>query len=224
MIFVKLLLLFLVLSAVLYLLARFLHGMLYTEIPADLHWRAPAAAAVVCLAGPVLAAVFNSAENTAWPIAFTDLFMFSTGRTEVEFKAFELPGGRRFDRQLTSGGRVQYRDAQGPLPTTPEALVGITSDGQKVKLTIKKDSEGHIDRSQGVRYVDPDGREMTEEQFGAIVSSHSGPVFFTLFVILLSAGVWFACWWLLLKFQWPQALGLALASFLLWAATLCFAW
>ncbi len=224
-IILKLVLLFLALAAILYLLARFLHGTLYTEIPGDLYWRAPAAAAVLCLAGLAPAALANREGNTVWPVTFNDLFLFSSGRTELEFKAFEVKG-RRYDRRLTGDGRIQYRDAQGvPLPATPEAMVGITGEGQKVTLAIKKDPDGYVDRSGGmVRYTDPDGREMTGEQFGSIVSSSSGPVFLTLFVMILSWGVWFACWWLLLRFAWPQALGFSLAAFLAWTLTLNFAW
>jgi hypothetical protein len=225
-IILKLLLLFLGLSAALYLLGRFLHGALYTEIPGDLYWRAPVAAGVICVAGPVLASLLNSEETTHWPISFNQLFLFPSARTDLEFKAFEVPSekGRRFERRTAADGRVQYRDAQGLLPSTPPVLIGITGDNEKVKFEIKKDADGYIDRSQGVRYVDPEGREMTEEQFGSIVSTSYGPLFFNLFVMLLSVGLWFACWWLLLQFGWPQALIFALVSFLVWAVTLNFAW
>jgi preprotein translocase subunit SecF len=66
------------------------------------------------------------------------------------------------------------------------------------------------------RYVEEDGkhRVMTEDQIGLVSTPKAGRTVANIVLNLLHFAVWFLCLWLLLRFQWPHALGLALALWL----------
>ena len=63
--------------------------------------------------------------------------------------------------------------------------------------------------SEALRYIDGKGRVMLESSLGEIAVFHSGWVIVTLLLSLFFLGVWFVSLWLLLRFQWPHALGQA---------------
>ena len=55
---------------------------------------------------------------------------------------------------------------------------------------------------------------MTDDTIGEISTTRYGILFCNLLLNFAHLLVWFLCLWLLLQFQWPHALGLALAFWL----------
>jgi hypothetical protein len=220
----KLILIYFILAVVLWGLGRFFHGLIYTEVPPNLHWRALAAAGViwfVALAWPLLARHLAGTDGTQWPITFDDMVLFqNVRRSAVEFKEFRIRDERgketRYARMKTPRGGIEYREpsAEGRrLPAGVTKLTGIPDkDGPPVEF--QKDDRGH--------YVDKEGRVMTDEEFGSLVSSSKGQIFLNLFGTLLAWAAWFVALWLLLLFQWPHALGFSIPAVLLWGFALNF--
>src|SRR5207253_1619500 len=68
-----------------------------------------------------------------------------------------------------------------------------------------------------VRYVEEGGRHrvMTEDYLGTLSSKRWGRLLGNLLLNAVHFAVWFFCLWLLVRFQWTHALGLA---FVLWLA------
>jgi hypothetical protein len=238
--FLKLLLVYVGLAALAWILAQFVHGYLYTGAPRSINWRAPVAAAVVWLLGLALPMMTKGDySGSGWPVSFNDLFLFSTGKPEVEFPEFTVPsadGKKSTNYKRTQvargvgGAGIEYRDENGqPMPAAPMVL--LTKEGdKKVRFEIAKktdkDGKEYIDRGDDgrkmLRWTDEEGRVMTEDNFGRISSSAVGGVFFFFFATLVSWTVWFLCIWLLLLFQWPHALGFSIPLWLAWLFILNF--
>jgi hypothetical protein len=231
----KLAAVYLMLALAVYLLGRFVHNYLYTEIPEDLYWTAPAAAGVIWLAGLAMPLAINGGANpeagrTKWPVAFNDFFLFDVSRTEVEFEAFDVVGERGRTIRYTRTGPRQYRDEENnPFPTgsPPLAIDGVTKEEERIRFEVVRDVQGGIDRGTAgrplpVRYRDDQGQVMPLDELGEISSSRWGQVFLSLFGLLVIVAVWFAVLWLLLHLSPTHALVVGLGAALLWAVVLQF--
>lgn len=200
------------LVVVLYAGSVWFQGFLYSEPERQLYWRGPAAATLLglLLAGWCWLDVRN-------PERYDSLFRFSS-REETTYNDFWV--------EKDNKERVQYRKrliAQGSRParaeyheTTPPFKIWSRSDviiikdkDQEVRFEAERDRHKNyaVERGKSLRYVDPRGRYMTEDFPGTVVSSRSG--FTNLALNFLHFLVWFLCLWLLLRYQWSHALGLA---------------
>jgi hypothetical protein len=85
-----------------------------------------------------------------------------------------------------------------------------------VRFDAERDKNNHykVEAGQELRYVDDRGRVMTEDNMGRIYTYRRGVFWTYAFLNIAFLGVWFAALWLLLRFQWSHALGLAVV---LWA-------
>jgi hypothetical protein len=214
-----LLLTFLVLSALLWGGTRLLQGMLYENVESDLLWRAPAAAAAITAYIGVWA-LFNyaAAEPGEKELPFGDLFSFTTEKvSEQPLEDFWAERGTtktRYKKKSIAGAvpRFEYRD------DTPQENLWTVSRTRDVQAIIVKegDKEVRFKAVPGeVRYVEEDGRRyLDEEGFGKIKTPRGGGSFVRVLLNVLHFTVWFVCLWLLLRFQWPHALGLAVACWL----------
>src|SRR5262249_15796468 len=71
-----------------------------------------------------------------------------------------------------------------------------------------------VEPGQDLRYVDDHGRVMTEGNMGRIYTFRSGVFFTYAFLNVFLLVVWFLGLWLLLRYQWSHALGLAVVCWL----------
>jgi hypothetical protein len=110
-------------------------------------------------------------------------------------------------------GKWQRSDSQGIME---EVLLPL--DGAKVKFVPElRNGKFKIEPGQSLRYYEVGGnRVLTEDELlrGEISESHMGLLWLNFLLNFFFLGLWFACLWLLLRFQWPHALGLALACWL----------
>ncbi len=231
MLFLTLLLVVVALTVLLWAGTTFWQGYVYTEPAAELYWRAPAAAGGV---GLVLAVWCLLAYNDpTHPERYDSFFKFSPGE-DVTFNEFwsrtKLPNG-----QL--GPEIPYRK-QGAEFRNPiqgvwkrndyQGIVGeviIPLDGQKVAFVPEVTDKGKLKLGGAdtaypgeALYVEKDGsRTITEGQIrrGALPVSSSGVLFVYFLLNLALLVAFFLGLWLLLRFQWPHALGLGVALWLL---------
>jgi hypothetical protein len=130
---------------------------------------------------------------------------------EVLYKVQKDARGRT---EYVSGNKHWARsDADGVM----QAIIVEDADGQKFRFEAEM-NEGKFKAAPGqpVRYVEVDGkgRVMTDDYIGRVSIPHHGKDFANLFLNFLHIGVWFACLWLIMRFQWSHALGFALVLWL----------
>jgi hypothetical protein len=191
---------------------RWFQGYIYSEPVEQVYWRAPAAAAVLLL----FLGFWGYVDYRA-PGRYVSLFDFSPTENLPHFK--ELWGekaGKRTLYKLTreANGAIVYRDDRHrPMPSRLDAVIA-KEDSDEVRFEAERDAQGNykIDRGHdNPRYRDKRGRELSN---GQISRFYWGRLLANLFLNLLHLAVWFACLWLLLHYQWPHALGLAVIFWL----------
>jgi hypothetical protein len=112
-------------------------------------------------------------------------------------------------------GRPEYRDKNRRLlPDRPDKII-VVEGGQQHVFLPERDAKGHFKVAPGesLRYYEEGakGRYMVEGQWGRVASYRFGRLVLDLFLNLLHFVVWWLVLWLLLRFQWSHALGLAVA-------------
>jgi len=155
-------------------------GYIYSEPAPQLAWSAP-------VAGTVLAAFF---ALWCWidyhsPGKYTDLFHFSPREDHppfTELLAVKGTSSTRYTLTKDAQGRLDYRDANG---------------NYKMRT------------GRSLLYHDARGREMSEDNLGQISTFRWGVFLGAAFLNAFHLALWFVGLWLLLRFQWSHALGLA---------------
>jgi hypothetical protein len=205
-----------------------IQGYLYTESPPDLYWRAPAAGLAIALFVAIwwLLAVKNPGKLGALhqfgaatqDERFSDLVWVRKDPADdqrwIEVKTFhyDQPKRKYFD---TSSGRPWSRSSSDGVV---EWIRAERKEGDEpVSVLFKADLKSDGTLKDPATFIEQGGkgRVMTENDLGKVSTSRTGLVFANLFLNGAFLGLWFVCLWLLLRFQWLHALGLALA---MWAA------
>jgi hypothetical protein len=231
-------------GVLLYAGTMFLQRFLYTEPAGELYWRVPAAAGAVGLfLGLWCLLDYNDQEDRKArnepkePGRFGTLFDFQ----KDEYHAFdEFSARRKGDKEPILFKKVpaaRPADIYFQNPDTSwkwgpqvegrivEAISIKLKDGTTLEFRPVLNEKGNLKREQGdpkVHYQEVDGSQViTQDQIqqGRLVISHPGWVFVNFLLNLLHLGVWFAGLWLLLRFQWPHALGLGVALWLVMTLT-----
>jgi hypothetical protein len=207
------------LAVLLYSGARLLQGSFYNEPVSDLYWRAPAAAAFLTgfiglwclldLKAPGQYAAFHQFTPT-------DVRQFKELKAVLRKDNKEQTVDYRL--QTNERGQSEYKEAQPPkrpLPSHPEAII-VNDDGATVRFEPERDAGGHfrIAEGQALRYIDAQGRIMSEDTVGRISIFHWSQFLSNLALNAFHLVLWFLCLWLLVRFQWTHALGLAAAVWL----------
>jgi len=199
--------------------AALLQGTLYNDPVPGILWRAPAAALLLTL----FLALWSCLAYGA-PGHYGALFLFSPYDEKAfpEIRALVTRDGRetqlRYRLSKNAQGLPEYRPVTQPfrpLPTHPDAIV-VVEDDQERRFLPERDAKGRFVYQQGqaLRYVDDRGRVMWEDSIGRLSIFRWGRFWANLFLNFLHLGLWFACLWLVLRFQWSHALGLALVCWL----------
>jgi hypothetical protein len=221
-----LLLTFLVVMALLWGGTRLIQAALYEQPEPDLYWRAPAAAAGITAFLGVWALFNYMAAEPGQKVAvgeapFDTLFNFTTEKESPPIHEFVVVRGKEREKYVS-------RDVGRPLPEYrgPENKLWTARRGTDVEAILVKEGDHDVtfktvvkngpNKEQYVeRYVQDGGKSyLDSESFGRISTPRGGGSFVRVLLNVLHFGVWFACLWLLLRFQWPHALGLAVALWL----------
>jgi hypothetical protein len=157
---------------------------------------------------------YRSVDPVARPGgSFPDLYKFAPrdDRTYAEIWGEQAGKKTRYRREKSATGQPEYRDeAKKRMPARVDAII-VKEDGQDVRFEAERDEKGNFKKATGqpLRYLDPSGRAMSEEFPGEISLFRGGAFFGYVLLNLLQLAVWFAAFWLILRFQWSHALGLA---------------
>jgi len=211
-----LLLVWITLTLVLWFGSAWLQDFLYSEPAAQLFWRAPLAALLI-----VLWAGFWCQLDFRHPGRYPAPYDFSATERKSFDQLWAMREGKKVEYKRTPGskGRPEFKESSFPYRTWTRAeSVIVQEDGNEVVFEAERDKNHNytIQPGRDLRYVDARGRVMTEGSLGNLYTFQWG-IFVTyalLNVVLLV--VWFGALWLLLRFQWSHALGLA---FIFWLAS-----
>jgi hypothetical protein len=213
----------------------FLQGYIYNEPASQLYWRAPLVAAFLTLWLAFWATrEFRSYTEDHVASRYGAIFEF-TNAEDRPFTEFWVPEGDKRIRyqkrtlpQANRPGRPEFIAEIPPYqPWSGTDEVILKEDGQDVLYKAQRDRKAKavmgvaVSDTQGVLYRSDRGKTITEAMIrnGKIESKRWGPLF-TYF--LLNVGffvLWFVGLWLLLRFQWLHALGLAVV---LWVIAIIF--
>jgi hypothetical protein len=205
----------------------FLQGYFYTEVSSSIFWQAPAAAAALTLFYALWCLLnYNAAESRPGFLPYDTIFRFS----QVEYKAKEPPLKiwvltkgktekvlfeliKRADPVIGTTYEYQHKRVGGNLrwPRDVVALI-VPEDGQDVRYDPEPAGEG-----ANRRFVSPDGWAIVEYETGPAhppEKARFGLWLVNVFLNLFHFGLWFVCLWLLLRFQWGHAFGLAIVMWL----------
>lgn len=215
-----------------------LQGYVYSEPAAGLGWRAAATGGAVMLflavwcfldyraarAGapePPLDTIMNFSPTETYPPKpwkhFWAVKKDAAGK-EVETEYDWEPVGR------FGGGQYIGRETHKPWSREANGLtqaIIIEEDKQKVRFNLELPPGGKFKADEKARYVEDDGqhRVLTEDDVrtGQVTRFRFGLFVANVLLNVLHLALWFACFWLLLRFQWAHALGLAIVF---WVVTM----
>jgi hypothetical protein len=228
-------LIFAVLVVLLWAGSAFAQGYIYSEPTSQLFWRAPVVAAILTF----WLAFWSTREYRAYSedhvaSRYGAIFEF-TNSDERPFTEFWVPEGdkriryqKRTVAQAKGPGRPEFIAEIPPYqPWSGSEEVILLEDGKEVVYKAQRDQKAKavlgvaVEGTQGAVYRNDRGKKITEAMIrnGKIESTRWGPLF-TYF--LLNTGflvLWFLGLWLLIRFQWLHAVGLAVA---LWLTAIIF--
>ncbi len=196
-----------------------LQSTIYSEPAGDIYWRAPAVGFGMALFLGLWVFADCRTGGRVRPLHQTSV---SEIKQYDEFKAVLTKNGAEetFKRMPNAESRHDYRaDGRGdgkPLPSRPDKII-VTEGGAAVAFEPERDAKGnfHTQQGQNLHYVDKYGRVMLEGDLGELSQFRYDWLLLNLLFNGLLLGLWFAGLWLLLRYQWSHALGLAVV---LWAA------
>jgi hypothetical protein len=201
----------------------FLQGYFYTEPNPEVYWAAPATGGAIALFLLVWCILdVNSTEGPAVP--YDTLFQFSATEdldTRPPEKIWVVrPGTKepvKYESRPTVRGNVKSYEYVDPVTQQRFGSTGgveailvedttgkLGDKGAKVRFTRDKESG---------KFVGPDGWILEENNNWVGARFRTGLFLGNVLLNLLHLALWFVCLWLLLRFQWAHALGLA---FVLW--------
>jgi hypothetical protein len=198
------------LAVLLYAGVTWFQGYVYSEPEAGMFWRAPLAAAVLTLFW-----AFWGMLDYRSPGTYPAPFEFSTG-DERRYEKLEAEKGGKVTAYRLDKSSGEFRDsARRPLPSHPDAII-VEEDGERVRFEPQRDAQGNfkIDAGESLRYIDPSGRVMSEASVGQVTTFRRGLFLGYILLTALHFAAWFACLWLVLRFQSAHALGLAVVFWL----------
>lgn len=209
---------------------------IYSEPGTQMEWRAPAAALALTLFFALWSFLYGRA-----PDRYDRLFAFSPNQV-VEFPVprkdkeparfwSEAAGKRSLFEQRKTQGLPEYREKDGKARkwTRSDAVI-VEENGQEVRFDAERDEKGNYKKiltpppkglgwlmgpgpEMPLRYLDPRGRIMSEDTIGRLSTFRWSVFLIYGFLTLFHLVIWFIALWLLLRFQWSHALGLA---FIFW--------
>jgi hypothetical protein len=205
----------------------FFQGYIYSEPASGLLWRAPAAGLLMSLFF-----FFWCYLDYRKPGSHNTIFDFSARDKEQYKKFWAVKGGQEtlYEAHKKTNGLLEYKDAQGKtwrrsdISGMTDAIIVEDKDGQKIRFDadLAPDGKFNIEPGHPAHYVEVDGRHrvMTDDYVGTIIIERGDLVLANLLMNGLHLAFWFAALWLLLRFQWGHAFGLALVLWLITTLTI----
>ncbi len=207
------LLVWFVLSVILAAWTLFFQGYIYSEPVPDVWWRAPAAGTALAL----FLLVWVVLDYRA-PGRYRALHEFDFVKDEDPPRELLIVrDGKQetFQLRKTAENRREYRNGNAKLPSRPDKVIIVEGD-QRYVFEPDRDARGHFKPGPDdmLHYHDARGREMVEGFLGFVSTRQYGRLVANLLLNFLHFVVWFLALWLLLRYQWAHAFGLAVVFWL----------
>jgi hypothetical protein len=189
-------------------------GYIYSEPAPQLVWGAPVAGTALAL----FLALWCVIDYKS-PGRYVSLFDFSARDDRepfVELWAVKGTATTRYTLTKDAQGRVEYLDRNGkPVPTHADRII-VKENGEEIAFEPERDANGNfkVRRGKSLLYYDARGRQMSEDNLGQLSTFRWGVFLACGFLNFFHLALWFVCLWLLLRFQWSHALGLAVIFWL----------
>jgi hypothetical protein len=189
-------------------------GYIYSEPAPQLVWAAPVAGSALALFFALWCIIDYKS-----PGRYVSLFDFSARDPHEPFSELWAVKGTNTTRYTPikdARGHAEYLDRNGkPVPTHPDRIL-VKEDGEEITFEPERDANGNFKIRPGnpLLYYDSQGRQMRENNLGQLSTFRSGIFLACLFLNFFHLALWFVCLWLLLRFQWSHALGLAVIFWL----------
>ena len=190
-------------------------GYIYSEPSPQLVWSAPVAGTALALYFALWCVIdYRSPER------YVDLFHFNPREDHEPFAELWAVKGTttiRYGLTKDAQGRPDFRDANGkPIPTHADKII-VKENGEEAVFEPERDANGNYKMRTGrsLLYHDARGREMSEDGLGQLSTFRWGVFLACGFLNSFHLAMWFVCFWLLLRFQWSHALGLAVIFWLI---------
>jgi len=199
--------------------AAFLQGYIYTEPSPELYWQAPAAGAALALFITLWCVLVANAVDPKLPgLPYDTLFRFSP-RVErspepvKELIAETKTGPVRYIAKKNRN-RLDYKTENGTgWPRSPVSAIIIKEKDEELRLEPLPPTEGSpYQEFAGDGWV---MKVVDDGPTGMLLAFRWGRFLFNLFLNFVHFALWFVCLWLLLRFQWSHALGLAVVMWLI---------
>ena len=209
--------------------AVILQGYWYESVADGIAWRSAATGA----ASGVVLGLWGMLE-AAVPGRFDTLLNFSPRESMVFDQFWSV---RKSDRGTTEELYKRSRDLRGVITFVDAnqrpwqrsdggmmVAVIVEENGERKRFDAELDAAGRflVRDSEPLRYREVGGsRVMTEAAIGQLHTMRYGRLIVNLVWNLLHLAAWFACFWLILEFQWPHAVLLAAV---MWLVTVVIVW
>ena len=213
----------------------FFQGYIYTEPSPGLYWQAPVTGAALTVGYAIwCGTIFLAKPTRPTDIPINTIFFFTA--KEDMFERPLPPAAKlwaiKLDRQKTGddkdGERTEYkrvRDGQDKYhyedtttlhrPWHAQDVIAVEmekDDGTKMRFDLAKTGKG-----ENRQYISSDGWVMTETVNGPTGNPEKfrfGRLLLNVLFNLVHLAAWFVLLWLLMRYQWPHALGLGAALWL----------
>jgi hypothetical protein len=214
-----LLVVFVVLSLLLAAWTLFFQGYIYSEPVEAIYWRAPAAAGALTFFLLIWIVLdYRSIDDPSQEGRYRPLHDSSSSETE-RFDKITILDQDRKKVSYTRQGNKYVTKGNRSLPDKPLEIIATDKNGEEHVFKPKTDAKGTFQPEDGqLRYYEEGNpkRYMTEGAgIGQISIFHFGWLLMTLILNFGFLIVWFVSLWLLLRFQWSHALGLAFVAWLI---------
>jgi hypothetical protein len=192
---------------------------IYSEPVGEIWWRAPAAGTAVAVFVCLWVVLDYGTDGRYRP-----LHEFSAREADIYSDLWVVNQDGKEDHYMR-GADNQYRNKNGKgLPTRPNKIIASqTKDGDKQVFEPERDEKGRfkVEKNAALRYYEKDNpkRYMEETALGQVSVFHFGWLVMNLVLNFVLLAVWWVALWLLLRFQWSHALGLAVVF---WGVMLLF--
>jgi hypothetical protein len=196
----------------------FFQGYIYSEPVSAIYWRAPAAGTALTVFVILWMMLdYRSVQDRGDEGRYQPLHSFSYRESERYEHLWIIRDGIKEHYEWRGNQYVNKSNRR--LPERPRKIIAShKADGDEHDFEPKLDAKGNfqIEADQKLRYYEKDNpsRYMEEGYPGLISITHFGWLVMNLLLNFGFLAVWFVSLWLLLRFQWSHALGLAVVFWL----------
>jgi hypothetical protein len=204
----------------------FVQGYIYTEPSPHITWGAPVAGAALFLFYSFWSLIIVFAGSTPTDIPYDVFWRFSPSVDKVASPVKELTavrkGGKREVYKLHKSSpfagatRSDYRSVKDGKPWNGDGVEAIVITFEDGDMRFEPILEKNREKGSYPQFVSGDGWAMTvydDGPTGLPSKFRFGRFFVNVFLNVLHLALWFACLWLLVRYEWFHAL---VGAFAMW--------